>query len=249
MALIGPPTDGKDKVYSLNSAGRMPKREITFSDKLRHLSALKERYHFFVPGALYLCGRFNELILQDFMESQRKDVDIGFYRFRHPIVSGLTTPKSPAWNHVLWSVENDVWPAFLDHLCAAVLVDHTHQMVFRYGYQEFEAIDPLYIERTVVLPARPPSVMLGAFGVMTNTYTAGFDLPAPGQLPGDVLDRYTLKFEPPLERSVLYAKALFSNADPQLLLHYQDIADKQKEFNESRTDVSAPDRRGAGEGR
>lgn len=204
------PADRPGKSYAVQRDRSFEIPSINFSSSIKQLSQVTERFHFFVPGALFLWGRLKREIILDFLTTQQHDVQLAHYRFQNPIVAGLTSPSGNAdWNFVVWAIEQQHWPAFLDHMCSVVVTDRITQQVIKYGYFSLQIPDPLVRDRSVLLPNSIPTVEVSAFGVLSNKGSIGCHQPI----------AFTPRFElgdadPELVR---YADIVFQQQDPDKL--------------------------------
>ena len=194
---VGPP-----RRYTLDRGfDRVPKRPLSFHSGVKALGPFQERFAFFTVAPLYLWGRLHDRVLADFVAHQGGAVDFFHKKFDRPIFSGLLAPNGDAdWNHVLWAVERPHWQPLIQHLCTAVLTDAARNLVYRYGLQELEILDPLHVDRGI-LSAVPPVLPIGAFGVLSNYFTAGFESER------KIWDLPQMTFSEPDERCKLYARA------------------------------------------
>lgn len=197
--------------YSLDRASHfIPKRPLQFGTGVKAVSPFQERYAFFTIAIPYVWGVFRDVILADFQAQAKRPVEFFFTKFPRPLFAGLETPNGNSdWNYVLWAMERECWPAFINHLCGAVSTDTPHRRVYRYGYQELEIVDPLG-DAGLLLPTTP-SLKIGAFGVRSNLYVAAFAPRPPLALP-------RLMFYRADPECKLYAQALFVDEDPRAAL-------------------------------
>jgi hypothetical protein len=210
-----PHGDGYTRHYDLDTGfDHVPMRALKFAPRVQSLTPFLERFAFFTPAPAYLWGSLHPRVLADFLAQQQGTVEFFHRKFERPLFRGLEAPNGDvAWNHVLWAVERPHWQPLVDHLCAAVLTDSPRQVVYRFGLQNLEIVDPLFLDRRVLCPAVLPSLAIGAFGVRSSAFTAAFQEGA-----ANVLDLPRIVFLPPAEECRLYARVLFQHDPVQAAL-------------------------------
>jgi len=170
----------KESYYELRPA-KAPKYKVKFegAGTLTDIPG----YVWFSPAALYLWGKFTDVQLSDIMT--RKDVAVFWYKFDKPIFKGFTAYGDVAWNHTLWAVAEDKWDRFVDAMLELIMLDRDSKTVFSYALQYLTVLDPLYVDRKVLVDGRAPRTVVGYFAVLTNKYQVAFDKLSlsPGELP------------------------------------------------------------------
>lgn len=143
LDLYRPPRTGfSSGILRVDPWGRIEKPKI-YLGQARRLTELTD-LHFFNPAVLYLHGAFQDSYLIDFVDMLRQPVQFYHYLFQKPIFGGLVSSNNrPEWNHALWAVRCEYWPALEDYLCSMHLMDPVEQDFIRYGVQEFSVPDPL----------------------------------------------------------------------------------------------------------
>jgi hypothetical protein len=219
-----PSPDGSTHQYSLDrGSSYVPKKLMTFRERVKALALFQDRFSFFTIAPAYLWGGLRDCVLADFRASQAGVVDFYHMKFDHPVFAGLEAPNGDvAWNHVLWAVENSYWQPLVDHLCSAVLTDRPRQVVYRFGIQPLEIFDPLVNDRAIIVPAVPPFLAIGAFGVRSNAFTAAF-VPAANPL----VNLPQAGFYAADEQCTLYARALFKTGPVCAALSHEENHDRQ----------------------
>ncbi len=217
-----PPQDTTSKQYKLRSFP-VKKVKLSFTERTESLHRVQDRFVFWTPAILYLCGGFHDAVLSDFLERYNQEVIFYHHRFAVPLFRGLEVGTgNPDWNYVLWAVEREHWEPLLDHICAATVTNTAQQQVLKYAMQEVDIVDPLYLQRASVLSDKVPILTVGAFGVKSNHWVAAFE--TEGSHP--LLAPVKLIFYAADAHCKMYAEALFSGADPQTITQKQP---KQKE--------------------
>jgi hypothetical protein len=111
-----------------------------------------------------------------------------------PFFSGLEIGTDPTFNHWLWYLPRDLWPAFETFMGQVALLDRDrNNLLVRIRTQSLQVIDALALSRKSVLPAVIPTVPVTAFVLDSNQGCAYFYTPA-GQLlpcPAVYTDRRT----------------------------------------------------------
>lgn len=223
--------DGHQKLYTV-TAGYIDKTPLKFGERTNYLFPFCERYAFFSPAILYLWGRFTDAVLIDFLETIQRRVEFYHYKFNLPLFQNLNAYNGdPSWNHVLWAVEKEFWPQFIDHLCAAVLTDSIQGHVYRIGYQEFQIVDPLCLDRSMILSASLPLVTIGAFGVVCDKFSAALDFPEKPSL-----QAVPMRLYPADEKCQQYADILFKQ---ESLTGFSDAVDRNQ-FQEMQSEDTLP---------
>ena len=201
--------DGKDEHERLRQGHFLPKRLLTFGDRVKQLSPYGDRFAFFTPAVLYLWGRFPDQILFHFLEHQGCRVDFFHMKFARPLFQGLTAPNGDAdWNHVLWAIERPHWQAFEDHVLAAVLTDTPRGLVIRYGAQDLAITDPVANDQSLLISGEIPLCPITAFGVRSNLCQISLVSRAPGLVPDVVWHGSDAQCN-------LYASVMFQQRAPE----------------------------------
>ena len=193
-------------------------------------------------SALYIWGQFNDHVLVDFLEQYKKPVEFAFRRFNRPLFRGLETDLSKDWNHVLWAIEHEHWEPFKDHILAATLIDQANRHIYQTALQEFDIVDPLFMDRAVLLPPVLPMVPVKLFAVRSDIYQAAFE---EGTHP--LMSPPRLRFFEPQPACKMYAEALFGDENPQLAVHLMEatVAQRKETYGDT-TGLPTGNERGSG---
>lgn len=214
----------------------LPKRRLQFGEGVSALQPFVQEFAFFTIAPAYLWGAFQDLVLWDYQNLRGRSVEFFHQKFHRPLFRGLELANGDVdWNHALWVVRRADWESFADHICATVLTDTPEQAVYRFGLQELEIADPLFVDRNVLCYTDIPLLAVSAVGVRSNRYTAGF---VTGQHPP--MDLPQLRFFPPDVQCKLYAQALFQ-ADPQVAMSLLDDQTFKENLSASTSQLPARD--------
>lgn len=196
-AYLGPPVDPR---------GLIVKRRLRLGNA-ESLAALSDEWSFFSPAAAYLCGRFSDSFLVDYMFSLGRDVDFYFHKFQSPLFRGLNVGADADWNYALWAVRPDEWAGLLDFFCGLTIVDRAERSTYRYGMQEVTTPDPIASSR-LILSTSPVTFTVPAFGVYGNRFVASF---SPGANP---FSPPHIGFSAPSRPEVAFSEAYLNGANP-----------------------------------
>lgn len=196
---LGPPVDVQ---------GRLRKRKLPLGNA-ESLTAMSQDYSFFTPGPAFLYGLLSDGTLIDYVNEMGEDVPFFVYKFNKPVFEGLHTPNGDAdWNHVLFAVPQEFWESFSGFMCSVVMSIRAQGTVIRWGLQELLVLDPLCVDKTVVLDANMKRLTIGAFCPYGNQYKSYFE---PGE-PEDTPPRFRL--HPPDDAMEVFSKAHFAGRNP-----------------------------------
>lgn len=176
------------------------------------LGVFAATHRFFTPALPYLFGRFTDAVLADFLGQYKKPCPIAHRHFARPVFHGMTAPDGDGeWNHVLWCVEAEAYPALEAHLLSAVTVDHAHQTLYRIGAQDVTIPDPLALDRGS--PA-PHALDVVVFGV--DASAAAYSVRPPHDPPLWSSARYLpcVVRHPPRTATVALSRAVFDGGGP-----------------------------------
>lgn len=151
--------------------GRVSRVALAASDR-GDLAAFADHLEFFTPALLYLRGRFRDDLLHDYASTHNVDLAVYERSFVRPVFRGLEAADgNPYWNHTLWAARRGVWAGhdavhgLRDFLLTAKLTDSRRRVLYGIGVQRLAVLDPLFMDRCVVIPERVPVVSVWGFGV------------------------------------------------------------------------------------
>jgi hypothetical protein len=184
-----------------------PKRPVDFGNLLQ-LRRVLDRYVIFTPAILYLWCGFTDEIFWNFSSKTGIEMKLSFRRFNKPIFRGLELAGGdPDWNHALWFVDKNDWLKLQPFLEGLVFSDEEQGYVARPGVQEVEIMDPLMVDKGVLLHPSDPTMSVFVLGWDGSNCLLGMDVDNKfPQLP--IVKKYS-----PAEYMVDYAKAFFKEVE------------------------------------
>ena len=170
------------------------------------LRDLSDQYAFYTPALLYMIVPLRG---QDpfaaFLQEYNKQVLPLSIRFNRPIFQGLDVGPVKDWNYMLFAMEQEHFKHFLPWLLSATFVDREHGLVYRLGEKTVRIADPVFFEKTVILPAELPCIDVTVICIDGSAgccyLEAGSDT---------LLDRPKLAFAEPFDDTRKLAKALIT---------------------------------------
>lgn len=160
-----PPFDGRHFVVERVREPEAPKYEMDTgaADRLGVFAC----YRFFSPGILYaLRGLHDEEPFCQFLSEYPGECHLLHRHFSQAIFRGMVTPDGDrGWDHALWAVEADAYPALENFLLSLTFHDPASKRLWRIGATDITIVDPLYVERVRLLPSHVPVLRAVAFGI------------------------------------------------------------------------------------
>ena len=133
------------------------------------LSDLTNQYAFYSPAMIYMFIRLmGREPLWDFVEEYGKEVVPVSLKFNKPLFEGLTVDGDRTWNYVLYGMEHEDFNEFRKWMGTLTFMDRDKGLVHRIRYQDIQIVDPLFLDRTVVLPLDIPTVPVTVFALDSN---------------------------------------------------------------------------------
>jgi hypothetical protein len=211
MPLEGPVTPG----ITYQAQG-IP-NEVVEARKLRVSSAatlkdLEQDYFCYTPALFYMFVPLNGLEpFTDFVQDYGQQVWPFSIQFNKPVFRGLEVGKEPYWNHTLYFMEREHGIPFVQWMMQNAFYDRTNNTLARVRYRNIWIADALKMEKSAVLPGKPPIAQVMVFCLETNRgnyyIKPGFD---------PVLDLPTLKTQSTVFKdTAAFADAIYrGEADP-----------------------------------
>jgi hypothetical protein len=208
--VAGPINEGEHRIEVGSCHEIAPKYQMRFGNADR-LSQFEE-YQFFTPALLYIYGRFNDRPLLDFMQETKQEVRLMHRLFNQPIFRGFHTPDGNTdWCRALWAVERTIWDAFENFMLSVVMSEASAGCVYGAGSQDVQIVDPLAIDRSVIISVPVPALDIVVFGVDGSNCCVAVD-----HGPATLMCPPTVRIHPPQLPMQRYAAALFSGDNPVL---------------------------------
>lgn len=137
--------------HGLSDGGRRYDDDVMERRKLhlgraKALGNLCAEYTFYTPALLHLYARLTFDPLVEFYHDYKKDFKVFTRTFAEPLFKGLAMPDDASWNHVLYAIGNDAWPAFQNWLRALTMVDRERDLLLRVRVSPLDITDPLLWE-------------------------------------------------------------------------------------------------------
>lgn len=147
-----------------------------FLSRARSLAELSGDVAFFTPGILYSYSRFDKSLLDEFIAETGWRVRPVHHFFSFPVFKGLgRSSVDDDWNKALFGIEREAWEDFRSWCHSVAAIDRERHQLIRLGVQELDIIDPLALERTLVLHPGLEVVRIGAICVDSNQGCYAFD--------------------------------------------------------------------------
>jgi len=123
-------------------------------------------FRFFTPGILYSFSRFDRSLSSEFSVEIGKPVRFIAEFFSRPLFRGLAAPSADDdWNKTLFGIEVEHWDRFCSWCNGVALADPALGGFLRVGVQKLHIADPLFLDRTLILPPVPPMIEVAAMCV------------------------------------------------------------------------------------
>ena len=200
------------------AAGGIPKEKLQpHALKFGQAAALGQlagEYAFYTPALIHMKIRLmGRNPTAQFIQEYGHEVVPFSTKFDKPIFHGLTLNGTTAWNHVLFAMSIEHWPAFKDFMGTMAFVDRALKLFARVRTREFAVADPIYFAKAIALPAQLPTVPITVFCLDTNQGCAWIE---PGAHP--LLDLPALRTSGKVyPDTAVFAQALFAEeVDPYL---------------------------------
>jgi len=174
------------------------------------LASLNDEYHFYSPALIYAFVRLmGREPFMDFLEVYGRQVTPITLKFTKPIFRGINVDTDPTWNYVLYGMERAPWAAYREWMGTLAFQDWDLRLITRVRWQPIMIADPLFLERSSVIPVRAPVVPITMFDLETNKGNLFFQT---GRNP--IIHLPQLVKGKAFHHTQIFARALFAGEDP-----------------------------------
>ena len=128
------------------------------------LKDLSDQYVFYTPALLHmvvpLCGRDPFTVFQ---REYNKEVLPLSLRFNRPIFQGFNVGGIKDWNYLLFAMEREHFQHYLSWMQSLTFADRERGVVYRLGDKTIQIADPVFCEKTFILPQEIPCIDVTVF--------------------------------------------------------------------------------------
>ena len=140
---------------------------------------------FFTPALANLHGAFVDGHFVDLQKDMTAPLKIYKHKFFSSIFKNLVkTDGDSSWNHTLFAIHKDLWPALEDHICGITMFSLARKLAAKFAIQTFNIADPLASDLHMLVSNVIP---IKAIGIISNNSTICFKpdelIPYPIKLP------------------------------------------------------------------
>lgn len=209
-------------------------------DRLKLARSLKEMtadWKFFTVGCVYTYGGLDYNIIAEYTQTHEdNDCCVMTITANRPIFTNMCTPgwpdKDRGLERELCAVPLEYWEGLRDRVGQTGMVDRKRGRYAQATIQELEIVDHLAVDNAIVAAAKPPTVMITAFGIDSMHHRVAFAARTSGPFDKAVVIKLPFREETRrIGRAILAGENPFTTVMPQAA-NPADVARKIQEAEE-----------------